>query len=388
MYMGLFTKPEQSYLGIDIGAHGMKLVELKKAKGRPQLWTYGILDEALDIHGSNEESLHSDGLSQSDFLGIESSSKPKKNQSDLDRLLTSEKKETAKAYGGLLKSLVEKSRVTTRRATASLPVSSIFHALLTFPKVSEKEVATIVEAEVRKLSNRPVEDLQIVHQVLPTHSPDQSGYMRVLVTAAPKQLVAFFTAMFQHAGLELQELETEAFALERSLVGHDKTTAMIVDVGAVRTNFFIIDEGLPMTHRSVQFGGNTIDTMLAGLMGKTPTEAQQFKSDIGHMTPRTIAHTPFSDVIDVIAKEVQYSFDLFLNQMGNQGKQPEKIILTGGTSVFPVIREALEERFAMKVFVGDPWARVVYQQELKPLLTEIGPRMSTSIGLALRNIVT
>jgi len=30
---------EKSYLGVDIGAHGIKMIELKNTKNRPQLWT-------------------------------------------------------------------------------------------------------------------------------------------------------------------------------------------------------------------------------------------------------------------------------------------------------------------------------------------------------------
>ena len=47
--MSLFSKSE-SYLGVDIGAHGIKLVELKKTKNRPRLWTYGIVQQDLDVH--------------------------------------------------------------------------------------------------------------------------------------------------------------------------------------------------------------------------------------------------------------------------------------------------------------------------------------------------
>ena len=47
--MSFFHKPE-SYLGIDIGAHGIKVVELRQTKGRPQLWTFGIADASLPVH--------------------------------------------------------------------------------------------------------------------------------------------------------------------------------------------------------------------------------------------------------------------------------------------------------------------------------------------------
>jgi len=38
------------------------------------------------------------------------------------------------------------------------------------------------------------------------------------------------------------------------------------------------------------------------------------------------------------------------------------------------------------VFIGDPWARVMYPMEMKSVLQQIGPRMAVSVGLAMREI--
>lgn len=46
-----------SYIGVDIGAEGIKLVELRATKGRPQLWTYGITEEVITIHATMEHGL-------------------------------------------------------------------------------------------------------------------------------------------------------------------------------------------------------------------------------------------------------------------------------------------------------------------------------------------
>ena len=54
----------------------------------------------------------------------------------------------------------------------------------------------------------------------------------------PKSLVAFIQ-LFSKAGLELKELETEAFALQRSLVGKDKGTCMVIDIGARKNKFLL-----------------------------------------------------------------------------------------------------------------------------------------------------
>ena len=42
-------KPK-SFLGVDIGAGGVKIVELKVEKNRPVLFTYGYTSESQNIH--------------------------------------------------------------------------------------------------------------------------------------------------------------------------------------------------------------------------------------------------------------------------------------------------------------------------------------------------
>ena len=92
-------------------------------------------------------------------------------------------------------------------------------------------------------------------------------------------------------------------------------------------------------------------------------------------------------MIDPIMKEIEYSFDLYLKQTGNEGKHPEKVVLTGGGSMMPFLADYITEKFNLKSYIGDPWGRVVYQESLKPALNKIGPRMSVALGLALRNLV-
>lgn len=378
--MSLFKK-QDSYLGVDIGAHGIKLVELKKTKGRAQLWTYGIAKEPLDIHLPDREKTPEDLRNET-----QGKVEKKKHSGGMDSYaLYGANDPRVDKYAAFLREVAARAKVTTKTVTASLPVSHIFHTIVTLPIVDDKDIEPIVEAEVQKVLDRPIEEMQIVHQKIPS-SDSKSKYIRVLVTAAPKVLVGFYSAIFQKAGLELRELETEAFAIERSLVGKDPATMMVLDIGAERTNFFIIDQSLPMTHRSIQLGGNNFDELMRESLGFSPDIAGQIKQDSSFLDWSKINTGLFDAIIDPMAKEIQYSFDLFLNQSGNQGKKPEKIVLTGGAALFPPIQKRLAAEFQMKVFVGDPWARVVYQQSLKPVLDAIGPRMGVAIGLGLRNI--
>ena len=71
----------------------------------------------------------------------------------------------------------------------------------------------------------------------------------------------------------------------------------------------------------------------------------------------------------------------------SQGQKPiEKIILTGGSSLLLNLPDYLAGLLDLKVYRGDPWARVIYPEELKPVLDEIGARFSVAVGLAMRDI--
>jgi type IV pilus assembly protein PilM len=380
--MSLFHHNDEAFLGVDIGSHGIKLVQLKKNKGRPQLWTYGMLNEPLDVHLNFNMPVAAPEVKDpyADLKeAAQKSSHIKAPPPPVDARV--------KQYGELLKEMVKKTKVTTNRVTASLPVSSIFHAVITLPATEEKELEHHVKAKVQKMLPMPLEDMQVVHQKIPDSNPNTKiKFIRVLVTAAPRKLVTFYSDIFTYAGLQLQELETEAFALERSLVGRDTSTSMIIDIGGSHTNFFIVDQGLPITHRTINFGGDTMDSLIGAQFGVEKDLVSRLKQDISRLPVEKIPEVLFQSGLDPIIKEIQYSFDMYLHQTGNEQKRPEKIILTGGSSVFPIFANVLSQKFPMKVFVGDPWARVVYQQGLKSVLDEIGPRMSSAIGLAMRNM--
>lgn len=380
--MGLMSK-EKSYLGVDIGAHGLKIVELKNTKNRPQLWTYGILEKKLDIHLEQPVEKNIDDLNRendSKFVGDGKEDKKKIEARRLNDLVMKDKR--IDEYAQMLKFLLKEAKVQTTHASSSLPVSQVFHTVMNLPKVEEKMISSIVRSEIAKMIPYSVDDMQIIPQKIPT--TNENGNISLLVTAAPKVLISFYSAIFQKAGIQLMELETEAFALTRSLVGHDTAVSMIVDVGAERTNFFIIDNSTPMTYRSLQIGGNDFDKILASSLGFSEDVANKIKLSLSVGNPQ-LSPDSFIQILDPIVKEIKYSFDLYLKQNINLGKRPEKIILTGGSSLFPVLKDYIAKQFDVKVFIGNPWARVMHQDGINKILDNLGPRMSVAIGLALRS---
>ena len=87
--------------------------------------------------------------------------------------------------------------------------------------------------------------------------------------------------------------------------------------------------------------------------------------------------------LEPIVIEMQYLMDFYTSQKNDN---LEKIVLSGGGSLFLNLAEYFSKRLDKKVIVGDPWNRVEYPREIKPVLDEVGPKLAVAIGLAMREI--
>ncbi|HTM68434.1 MAG TPA: type IV pilus assembly protein PilM [Candidatus Binatia bacterium] len=367
--MGLFGPKKQSYLGIDLGAGGIKLVELQNEKGRARLFTYGFTERPPEAQPGN---------------------------------LVDSPKETAE----LLKKMVQKAKTSTMRTVAGLPIASVFSAVITVPKGSEREVREAIQWQAKKLIPVPLEEMVLDPKIITAPGEktakasapaakgeikkDEQKSIQVLLTGASKSMVGKYTAVFKQAGLELVSLETEAFALIRSLIGKDRSTTMIVDIGSIRTNIIIVENGIPYVTRSLDMGGVTLTKMMAKTLSMDLKNAEAMKNDIKSVStlyPGEGLPKIFETTIAPMLTELQYSMNLYIGQ-GDQrtGKTIEKIILTGGSAALPSLAGFFAKQLNIKVYLGDPWARVVYSDELRPVLEEIGPRYAVSVGLAMRDI--
>ena len=374
----MFGKPK-NFLGVDIGHDGIKVVELEERKNRPMLFTYALAPDDLIVASDNEKNLNNN---------ITPNNKELKEPVGADKIL----EEKIVKYGAILRAIKEQAKVTAKSAAVSLPSSAVFHAIVTLPIVDKSQFDKVLQAEIKKLLPLPLEKLSLDYQFL--GKDKQQKEQRILINAVEKSRVEFYVKIFHAAGLTLEALEPESTALTRALIGKDMATSMIVDIGAKNTNFFIVDQAVPMTHNTIESGGDKINKILANRLGVSLDLIDQVKRDLFNsvrfnksLISKDKIFDMISPVLDPVMKEIEYSLELYSRQHGNEGKTPEKIILTGGGSIIPFLPDYIESYFNKKCFLGDPWARIVYQEKLRPVLNKIGPRMSVAVGLALRNMV-
>jgi len=378
-----FFKKNSSIIGIDIGADSVKMIELAKDQSRTKLITYGIAEDSIDIvRDTSPES-------------------------------------TAKLVH-IIRQIIDEARISGKSVIAALPTFSVFSSILSLPAMPQKDLAQAVRWEAKKFVPMPLDEMILDWKLLKSintlqqergQTPLQTrvtdaksqditnsiansdaeaaasvnpDHLRVLITAAPKNLVSRYVDVMKSAGLQLGSLETEAFAVARSIVGKQKGSVMVVDIGAITTDIIIIEDGIPILNRSIDVGGKTLTTAIAKSLHIDLSRAEQFKRDIGvsghsgSNIPRVMQQT-----LQPILQEITYSHNLYLSQTN---QSVEKIILTGGSALLPAMDQFLAASTNINTYIGDPWSRVSYPDELKPVLDEIGSKLPVAIGLALRSL--
>ncbi len=416
---GLF-KNKRSYLGVDLGTSAIKIVELQNKKGHPQLLTYGYVEQPTDIvrassSGTEEKIIkiikaiyqRSRMVSTEVVAALPSFSVfnsiislPKMNKKDLAQAIRWEAKKVVPLP-------LEEMVLDWKIVPATRPVSkdkkdkaagvrapknenSSVTPSGQQPASAKSKAASAADAD-QQSSNSKLVDLKrkIFDPLSKSDSAvDLKGDIKILLTAAPKNLVEKYIRIFKAAGLKLLSLETEAFALERSLGGNSSQPVMIIDIGSVSSDVVIIDRGVPILTRSIDTGGVTITQAVMKSLNVDIKRAEQFKRDIGFSSsgpgdlPEIIKTT-----INPIINEVKYCLDIYFTQQMGGSRSLEKIILTGGSAFLPDLVNYLNQLLEIKVIIGDPWDKVVYPLELKPVLQELAPRFSVAVGLAMREIV-
>ena len=352
--MGLFSKEPLSFLGVDIGDSSIKMVELVRKGKRIYLKNYAFSEAVKDVK----------------FTKIEDSAY------------------LAKA----IQKIYTDAKIISRRVTASLPTFAVFSSIITLSGADSKNLHEAVLEEARKVVPLPLDEMKIDYKVitdLPTDKSDRN--VRVFLTCSPRKIVRKYIDIFRQADMELAFLETETFSLVRSLVGNDKSTTMIVEIGANSTDISVVRDSIPVLNRSLEICGSTLTQALADSLEMTFQQAEQLKMDLSLSTrvgkDDRVDPDNFSGIIikalSPIVSEIKYLLDFY----NSSNTLPvEKIVLSGGGALLGGLPEYLSSQLNLQVIIGDSFNRILYPNELRPIIHEVGPTLAVAVGLALREV--
>ncbi len=424
-------RSSKSYLGVDLGTSSIKIVELQNKGGHPQLLTYGYVEQPTDIVRSSSSAMEAkiikiikaiyqqSRMSSTNVVAALPSfsvfnsiiSLPKMNKKDLAQAIRWEAKKVVPlpleemVLDWKIIPMSAKEKFNSKQGGSLADANHKKKSNLFKDKNKQEKISALAKQSPVNKNSQPAKDqpdksdgsalsklVDLRRKVFDPLSADKdkaekdSQHLKVLLTAAPKNLVEKYMRIFKAAELKLLSLETEAFALERSLGGKTDSPVMIIDIGSVSSDVVIIDKGVPVLTRSIDTGGATITRAVMKSLNVDLKRAEQFKRDIGFSAsgPGDLPEI-IKLAVNPIINEVKYCLDIYFTQ-NNNDQSLEKIILTGGSAFLPDLVNYLSQLLDIKVIIGDPWDRIIYPLELKPILQELAPRFSVAIGLAMREI--
>ncbi|MDA1169176.1 MAG: pilus assembly protein PilM [bacterium] len=370
--MALFSLSE-TYLGVDFGTSTSKIVELRDRRKGIDLITYA------------EANLQNLLVSP-----------PNGNQDAVDR--------TAEA----LKQMLERAGVVSKGAVAALPGGAVFSTVLTLPNIPESEMENAVRFAARDIIPADIDEMvlgwsrvgreaHMTTDIIFDKSLEKPAETKkielgmdgksedivsVFITAAPKDIVSRYIAVFEKLQITLLSLEVETFSLARSLMSAGAKPTLLVDCGVRTTTYHIIDDGIPRVSHTLDFGGFDITKNMAELSGISEKEAEKLKNSLGISDKQS--QKVRSNIENLLARQMEKAEDLVRLYEQKSSSKIVKSILIGGGANLPGFSEYWSKKFKMETSVGDPWKGLSYPATIGTVLQKNGPRFGVAVGLALR----
>lgn len=346
-----FFGKSKSSLGIDIGTTSIKMIQLGKEGDRVKLETYGFIENYSRTDG------YTDALQSSSL-----------------KLLDPQVAE-------MIKTIVKEAKATTNEATISIPIFSSFTTVMELPSMPEKEIASSIPFQARQYIPVPISDVVLDWEIIKNPN-SKDGKIEVLLIAVPKEIISKYSRIAKLANLNLQALEVETFGLARSLLGNDKSSVALIDLGARSTGISIVDNGTVRMVYNVDTAGEELTQAVRRSLNLDLNRAEILKKDIGlakETDGRDVSRI-LANVADIIISEIERLNAIY----EKKARKVEKVILSGGGANLRGIMDYMTEKLGIEVSIGDPFSRIMYPQILKPAIKEIGPVFSIAVGLAMR----
>lgn len=280
-------------------------------------------------------------------------------------------------------------KINTRKVICSLPESNIFLRVISIPKIGKEEAGEAIKWETEANIPLSIEEVYLDWQFLeddPENSPNKQS---VLTVAVSKKVVDDFMETLELSGLEVYDLEIESIASARSLVSSaekKENISLIVDIGAKRTSFIMVEGNVPCFTSSIPFSSENINDTISKKMNINEKEAEEVKIAFGieNFNKDNPIFNSIKYLLENLVVEIEKTSDFYV-VMSKTPKEIKKIILCGGGSNLKGIVDYLSQRLGKEVVLGDPLVNLnLEKKELDKINKENCIGYATVIGLAIK----
>lgn len=368
--MGLFSRGMDA-VGVDIGSHNIKIVQLKKVGDEKyQLVKYGSAPVSLEY-----------SLELSPF----------------------DRKQLAVTS---LKKLLIQNKISTKNAVTSVSGNSVIVRYVKFPSLSHSELEKTIQFEAEPYIPFGVQDVNIGFQILGEVTDEGQKKMETILIAAKKEIIQDRIDILQEAGLRPVVVDVDAFALENAFELGSVTqgageNVMLVDIGAMVTNIVIVENGVCRVVRDVLVGGDNFTKALQKNLQVDYSTGEKMKWENGLvMFDEKNMEKPaeededsedkaqisgiIANAVKSLIEEIQRSIDYYQTQ--SEEKIVSRIVLSGGSAKLNNLDKFMSQELHIPVEIHNPFRGEKVSTDLfsGEELVEESPSLVVAFGLALR----
>lgn len=347
----------KSFLGIDVGSASLKVVEISGSSSNgKRLENYGQLKTEY-------------------FLGRVSDAVSYSKEVFLSKEMII----------NALKAVLQEAKIKKRSAFFAIPDYATFFTTFQLPSMSRQELEEAVKYEAPRHIPMPLADVTLDWEIV-KGAPQFEGRtpLKVLLVAVPNETINQYQEIAKSAGLEIAALESEAFSLARALIKYQdrRATICLIDLGERSATINIVSQSVLRVSHSIDVAGTEIVRTLSEKLNIDIRKAKIIKKTYGIQKEETIRNIIFP-LINSIAKETK---NILNNYFLEEKEKVEKIILAGGNSLMPGLRDYFIEEFRVPIEIGNPFIDIFYPPGLELILKKIGPEFTIAVGAALRGV--
>ncbi len=282
------------------------------------------------------------------------------------------------------------------RVNYAIPAQSVFTRFVKLPSVAEDKVDQIIQFEAQQNVPFPIDEVVWDYQLV--GSGEDSSKMEVVLVAIKADLLDDVNTAVEDSGVKTGVVDVGPMALYNAFRYNYSDMggcSLLIDIGARTTNLVFI-EPQKVFSRSIPIGGTTITGAIAKDFNEPFADADVRKKRDGFVSLGGSYAEPGDPDVARVSKmvrntmtrlhaEISRSISFYRSQQ--QGSQPNRIFLCGGSSSLPYMREFFQEKLSLPIEFFNPLRNVAVGSAVN--LEEAGRSahiLGELVGLSLRSI--